>query len=170
MRILHCLIACLIATSLVGCAGYKLGPSNGQNAGEKSVQIVPFTNQTLEPRLTDPVTEALRKQIQQDGTFRLATWEAGDVIVTGVITSYKRVGETLSRSDAASATNYRITMTARVTARDRITDKVIFEKPVTGSTLVTVGTDLPSAERQALPLMAANLARNITALLADGSW
>jgi hypothetical protein len=37
-------------------------------------------------------------------------------------------------------------------------------------TLIRVGSDLTSAERQALPLLAADLARNITALLADGTW
>jgi hypothetical protein len=33
-----------------------------------------------------------------------------------------------------------------------------------------VGDDLPSAERQSMPLAATDLARRITALLADGSW
>jgi hypothetical protein len=35
---------------------------------------------------------------------------------------------------------------------------------------VRVGNDLTSAERQALPLAADDLARSITALLADGTW
>jgi hypothetical protein len=41
---------------------------------------------------------------------------------------------------------------------------------VTGYTLLRVGSDLTSAERQALPLLAADFARQVTALLADGSW
>ena len=49
--------ACLV---LSGCAGYKLGPTNNLAAGEKSVQITPFANQTLEPRLGDAVTGALK--------------------------------------------------------------------------------------------------------------
>jgi len=47
---------------------------------------------------------------------------------------------------------------------------VLFEQPVTGSTLIRVGTDLASSERQALPLLAGDLARNVAALLVDGSW
>ena len=39
-----------------GCAGYRLGPTNGLAAGEKSIQIIPFANQTMEPRLGDAVT------------------------------------------------------------------------------------------------------------------
>src|SRR5580765_5671449 len=41
---------------LSGCAGYKLGPVNGETAGSKSVQVMPFSNKTLEPRLGDAVT------------------------------------------------------------------------------------------------------------------
>ena len=37
-------------------------------------------------------------------------------------------------------------------------------------TLVRVGSDLTSAERQALPVLAEDLARNITSILVDGSW
>jgi hypothetical protein len=33
-----------------------------------------------------------------------------------------------------------------------------------------VGEDLPSVERQSLPMAAADLARQITSALADGSW
>ncbi|HMP82862.1 MAG TPA: LptE family protein [Verrucomicrobiota bacterium] len=170
MRSISLLLICGLAFALCGCAGYKLGPTGGNVAGEKSVQIVPFTNNTLEPRTGDALTEAMRKLIQRDGTFRLATHEPGDIVVTGAITAYTRVEETLSPTDAATADNYRITMTAHVVARDRVSDKVVFDQSVTGATLVTVGSDLQSAERQALPLVAENLARNITALLVDGSW
>ena len=170
MLTLRCLLLSSFAALLCGCAGYKLGPTGGQTAGARTIQIVPFSNRTLEPRIGDTATEALRKQIQRDGTFRLATHEAGDIIVTGVITSYKRVEETLSPTDAASAQDYRLSMTVQVTARDRVTDKVVLDQPVTGNTLIIVGNDLQSSERQGLPLLAANLARNITALLVDGSW
>src|SRR6266704_2790712 len=35
-----------------GCAGYHLGSTNGVRAGERSVQVNPFVNQTIEPRLS----------------------------------------------------------------------------------------------------------------------
>ena len=56
-----------------------------------------------------------------------------------------------------------------MTARDRSTGKVILDQPVTGFTLIRVTTDLTSTERQALPLLAADLAKNVTALLAEGA-
>ena len=170
MRRFLSLAAFCLAATLCGCAGYKLGPSNGLAAGEKSVQIVPFSNQTLEPRLGDAVTSAIRKELQHDGTYHLATREAGDIVVTGAVTRYHRFELSFLPGDVLTVRDYRVSLTAQVTARERGTGKVLFDRPVTGSTLVRVGSDLTSAERQALPLLAADLAKNAAALLADGGW
>lgn len=155
---------------LSGCAGYRLGPTGGQTAGARSVQIQPFFNQTLEPRLGDAITSALRKEIQRDGTFTLASQNDGDLIVSGNITSYQRGQISFLPTDITAAQDYRLTFTAHVVARDRITGRVVLDETLTGATLMRAGGDLPSAERQSLPLLAADLARQITAALADGKW
>jgi len=160
----------LLALGLSGCAGYRLGPTNGAAAGAKSVQVLPFSNQTLEPRLGDAVTAQMRKELQRDGTYRLATHDDGDIVVSGVVISYLRLPLSFQPSDALTATDYSVKLTAMVTARARATGKVLFNQRVTGSTLVIVGSNLTSAERQAQPLLAADLAKNATALLVDGTW
>lgn len=156
--------------ALSGCAGYHLGPVNGLEAGEKSVQVDPFANRTLQPQLTDALSLQLRKELQQDGTYHLATHGDADVIVTGSITRYQRTEVTLASNDILTVRDFRLTITAQVTARERSTGKVLFDQPVSGFTLIRVGSDLPSAERQALPLLAQDLARNVTALLVEGKW
>ena len=153
-----------------GCAGYKLGPTNGVIAGDKSVQITPFANKTLEPRLGDAVTTQMRKELQRDGTFKLASHDDGDIIVSGVITHYTRHELTLVPHDLVTVRDYRVTLTAHVTARERGTGKILLDQPVSGFTLLRVGTDLTSSERQALPLLAADLAKHATALLVEGGW
>ena len=153
-----------------GCAGYKLGPVNGLAAGAKSVQIKPFINQTLEPRLGDEVTAQLRKQVQQDGTYQLASHDDGDIVVSGSVTRYQRQEISLSPSDTLTVRDYRLEVRAQVTAFDRSSGKAILNQPVTGYTLIRVTTDLTSTERQALPLLAADIAKNVTALLAEGRW
>ena len=158
------------AVLLAGCAGYHLGPVNGETAGEKSVEVLPFNNQTLQPRLGDAVTQALREQLMADGTYHLARSE-GDIVVTGEIKDYTRVGLSYLNSDVLTASNYRVQIVAIVTARDRETGKVLLDKKkVTGYTLVHVGTDLADAERQAMPLLAQDLAQNVTQLLTEGAW
>ena len=155
---------------LSGCAGYRLGPVNGLDAGEKSVQINPFVNKTLEPRLTDVLTLELRKELQRDGTYQLATHGDPDLIVSGTITRYHRNEVTLASSDVLTVKDYRLTLTAQVTARERATGKVVFDQQVSGYSLIRVGNDLTSAERQAMPLLADDLAKNITARLSEGKW
>ena len=170
MRHWQWLLVSLVALGGSGCAGYKLGPVNGLAAREKSVQVNPFDNQTLEPRLTDAVTSQLRKQLQRDGTYQLASHNDGDIVVSGSVTHYVRQEVSFSSSDILTVRDYRLELSAQVTARERSTGKVILDQVVTGTTLIRVTTDLTSTERQALPLLAADLAKNVTALLAEGAW
>jgi len=170
MRPPHWFVLGLAAVLSGGCAGYRLGPTGGRSAGAQSVQVNPFVNQTVEPRLGEAVTAALRRELQRDGTYRLATRDGGDVVVSGTITRYFRHELSFVPDDVITVRDYRVTLTAQVTARERATGRVLLDRPVTGETLLRVGSDLASAERQALPLLATDLARKVTGLLADGSW
>lgn len=164
------LALCAAALLATGCAGYHLGPVNGQIPGEKSVEVFPFNNQTLQPRLGDAVTQALREEFQTDGTYSLATSRPGDIVVSGIITSYTRAGLSYLSSDVLTANNYQIAMIAHVVVRERATGKLLLDKNVTGYTLVHVGSDLHSAERQAMPLLADDFARKVTQMLTEGAW
>jgi hypothetical protein len=144
-----------------------VGDAPGHN---RTVEVHPFANQTLEPWLTDAVTTQVLKEFQRDGTVKVARPGEGDIILSGVVTDYRRVELTSSKSDLLTVQDYRVSLTAQVTARERGSDKVIFSKPVSGFTLVRVGTDMVGAERQALPLLARDLAQNVVVLLAEGGW
>lgn len=163
-------MAVCVALLLCGCAGYRLGPSNGMAAGERSIFIKPFQNQTMEPRLGEPVTHALRKTLQQDGTFRLNTDGDADVVVTGTVIRFSRSPVSYQPNDLVSVQDYFLSMTARVTAVERASGRVLLDREITGTTTVRVGSDLNSTERQATPLLAQDVARRITALLTDGTW
>ncbi|HUR44640.1 MAG TPA: LPS assembly lipoprotein LptE [Candidatus Saccharimonadales bacterium] len=160
----------LAAAVLTGCAGYQLGSTNGVVAGTKSIQVTPFASKAIEPRLSDAVTVSLRKSIQQDGTYKLNTAQAGDIVLTGTIEAYDRQQLSYQPRDILTPRDYRILITAHVIARERGTGKTLLDREVTGRTTIRVGNDLSSAERQALPLAAEDLARSITSLLADGTW
>ena len=170
MRLLKFLLLCATTALLAGCAGYHLGPVNGAVAGEKSIEVQPFNSLTLQPRLGEAVTQALREGLQTDGTYHLTTHGGGNIVVTGVITSYVRDSLSFLPGDVLTAENYHVTITAHVTARETDTGKLLLDRNVSGATLVQVGTDLASAERQSVPLLAEDLARNITELLTEGAW
>jgi hypothetical protein len=164
------LFACIAAVSLLGgCAGYTLGPTNGVVAGEKKIEITPFLNHTLEPRLGDAVTTAVRQNIQRDGTYHLSTHGQADIVVTGVLTKYNRHELNFEPHDVLTVQDYRVSVTAQITARDTATGHMT-NWTQTAYTLVRVGSDLTSSERQAMPVLADELAKNVTDALVDGSW
>ncbi len=161
----------LFATILcvaAGC-GYTVGPTNGLTAGEKKIQITPFLNHTLEPRLGDAVTTALRRSIQRDGTYHLASQGDADIIVTGTIIKYDRHELNFEPHDVLTVKDFRVNMEATITARN-VTSGASTNWTATAYTLVRVGSDLTSSERQAMPDLADQLAKNVTDALVDGSW
>ncbi len=169
MRALKFFLPVLAAVLLAGCASYHLGPVMDKNA-DKSVEILPFNNQTLQPRLGDALTQSLRERLQTDGTYHLNTHGDADIVLTGVVRQYRRIGLGYADTDAVTPENYRIEMTVHVTARDRSTGKAVLDRDVKAHTLVHIGADLASAERQALPLLAQDFARTVTELLTEGAW
>lgn len=160
----------LLAAAVGGCAGYKLGPTNGVSAGSRTVMFKPFVNRTLEPRITEYLSTSLRKQLQNDGTFRLQTSGSPDIIVSGEITKFERNGLSYDPNDVLTPQEYTLTLKARVVAVDVNTGKTFIDKTVQGVTYVRLGNDEYSVERQAIPLLTDALARDAVSLLADGAW
>lgn len=170
MRLWISLLAGGLAWCLAGCAGYHLGPVNGAVAGGQSIQVLPFNNQTFQPRLGDVLTQSVREQIQQDGAFHLQTHGPGDVALSGVIQTYQRLAIGYLSTDAVTPEDFQVQATVHVVAREVGSGKVLLDKVITGQTLVHVGSDLASAERQAMPQLAADLAMQINELISEGSW
>ena len=171
MRALKFLLPGLLALALTGCAGYHLGPVNGQMAGARSIEVQPFNNQTLEPRLGDAITQSVRERLQTDATYHLVTRvDAADIVVNGVVRQYSRQGLGYLNTDVATPENFRVDLLVHVTARDRQSGRLVLDKDVKGHTFVHIGNDLASAERQALPVLAEDLAQNITELLISDKW
>lgn len=170
-RIVTALMACLAAVFFTGCAGYRLGPTNGMPAQSRSVQVNFFDNKTYEPRLSEYVNSALRKKLQQDGTYRLDTGtDEGDVIVTGTIMDYQRSAVAFQPSDIITVRDYIVFIIVQAKAHERLTGKVLFDRTFSGRTTIRVGNDMASAERQAAPLLAEDLAQKISGALVDGTW
>ena len=169
MRTLKFFLPALAALTLAGCASYHLGPVMDKD-GNKTVEVLPFNNQTLQPRLGDSFTQAVRQRLQTDATYHLDTHGTGDVVVSGVVRQYRRLGMGYSSSDSVTPENFRIEATVHVTARERSSGKLLLDRDVMARTLVHIGSDLASSERQALPLLADDFARNLTELLTEGAW
>jgi len=160
----------LVIFACAGCAGYRVGPVSGDVAGERSIEVAPFASKVIEPRVGDAVTTSLRRQLQEEGTFRLNTRGEADIVVTGSVIEYDRSNLSFQPEDILTPRDYRLRIRAHVTARDRTSGRVLLDREVLGHTTLRVTPDLSSAERQAIPQAAEELARNITALLTEGVW
>lgn len=163
------LLILVLGLTTIGCA-YQVGPTNGLQAGTQSIEIHPFANDTQEPRIIDPVTTALRRSIQRDGTFTLSTRDGADVLLNGRIVRYTRQELSVQPTDVVTVRDYKLEITAKVTARVISTGRELLDREVSGHTTIRVGSDLVTSERQAIPIAAENLAFNITSLLADGDF
>lgn len=170
MKLLSLSLLVGLSSMWCGCAGYRLGPAAGTPAGARSVQVNFFQNKTSEPRLIEAVNHAFRKRLQQEGTYRLNTRGDGDVVINGEITRFSRGGIAFQPGDTITARDFELVMFAQVTATERASGKVLLDRQVTGRTTIRALGDLASAERQAVPLLAEDLARNATSLLVDGTW
>jgi len=160
----------LAAAFLAGCAGYKLGPTNGLPAGSRSVEVSSFVNKTREPRITEYVASSMRKQFQQEGSFRLETSGRGDFLVTGAITRFDRGGLSYQANDVLTPQEYTLTLVAHVVVINKDTGHTNLNRDVFGRTHIRIGNDQSSAERQAIPLLADDLARNAVSLVVDGDF
>ena len=155
---------------LTGCVGYQAGPTNGALAGARTVRVSFFKNETLEPRLVVAVNRALKRNLQQDGTFELETSGNADLLVTGELTDFLRGGVSYKPGDILTVQDYNLQLTAKIKVTDRVTGEVVMEREIIGSSIVRVGNNLTAGQRQAVPLIADQIARQATDLIVDGDW
>jgi hypothetical protein len=91
-------------------------------------------------------------------------------VLDGVITEFRREEVSFQPTDVITVKDYALFLVVKVKAVEQGTDKVLLDREVWGRTTIRAGTDLASAERQALPLLAEDMARKVTSLLVDGTW
>jgi hypothetical protein len=158
-------LACLFA---FGCAGYRIGPVTKRNF--KSIAVPMFRNTTLIPQLEAQISNAVIQRIQQDGSLRVETQANADVVLNGSIIKYNRESLRTLRTDTGVPREFEITITVRVDATDRRTGETVLKSTeVEGKTDVFIGEDQQSAEEQALPLIADDIAKRVTGLLVE-NW
>ena len=160
----------VVALTAAGCASYRLGPVSPAIPAGQAVEVGLFQNATPLPGLAESVNASIRRELQRDGTFAVATGGDGDVLLTGNIDTYRRSPVSFEPRDILTVRDFEVELVTRVRAAEKATGQVLLERELTGRTTVRLGGDLASAERQALPLLANDLAKQAVALLAEGGW
>ena len=177
--------AVLAGASLVlsGCAGYHLGPVKpAALAHVRSVAVPSFKNYTLEPRLEVLLANALIKQIQQDGSYRVTSEKDADAIIEGSVTRIERTPLRGSRSDSSpgvtadfyQTTEFGLELSVSIKVVEKSTGASLASRSTTGTASFFVSGANPRTahvnrdELQAIPQAAEVAAIHLTSFLSEG--
>ena len=154
---------------LSGCLGYQIGPVKPNVLRDVHVIAVPtFENKTLLPRVEVLVTDAVIKQLQQDGTFRVAEEGQADAVLKAQITDVTRVPARSVRGNVLATTEFNLALRVKYSLVTRTGATLMPSADVVGTTSFFVGTDPTTDQRQALPLAAEELAGHLVTQLSEG--
>ncbi len=180
------------AALLSGCAGYELGNVKPSvYAGIDNIHIPVFKNDTLEPRLSSLVTNAVIKEIQADGTYRVSNRGSADAVLVGRITKIDKQQLRAARTDTLKSQELSVYLYLDFRLEDPVTGEEIrstvpqedspkekqtemdppiysHQGSVVGSTIQFVDASFQVGERAALSVAAEDGAKKLVSYLANG--
>ncbi len=158
----------LLAASVCGCAGYRLGSMLPPDI--KTVHVPTFINRTTEPMIEVDTTSATIRQLQQDGSLTLAGNEEADAILIVVLTDYSLEPLAYSTLEKTTADEYRIRIRALAVLKRRSNDQVLVENAsVTGESTFFIEGDFTSSKQRGLPEASKDLGRKIVEQIVE-AW
>ena len=185
-------LATVAAVMLSGCAGYELGDVKPSvYAGINNLHVPIFKNDTLEPRLSSLVTNAVTKEIQADGTYRISNRRNSDAVLVGKITQIRKTQLRAARTDTLESQELRMQLYVEFHLEDPNTGEIIRstipeaegskdkrvendtailapQGRVIGTTIQFVDPSFQVGERNALSVAAQDAASKLVGQLANG--
>lgn len=159
----------LLALLMTSCAGYKLGPIQPKFMdGVKTVAVPTFKNDTLVPHLEALAANTVIKQMQTDGTYRIAPVDDADVILQGTITEIERKSVRSLRANVLATSEFNLVVHLSYTVTRRGTGEQIDSHEVTGQTSFFVSSDIQQDEQQALPSAIQDAASRLVSEISEG--
>jgi outer membrane lipopolysaccharide assembly protein LptE/RlpB len=158
-----------VSLLLTGCLGYHVGPVKPSVLRDIHAIAVPtFENKTLLPRIEVLITDSVIKQLQQDGTYRIANENNADAILKAEISEISRTPARSLRGNVLATTEFNLAMHVKYKLETPSGTVLMPSTEVVGTTSFFVGEDVTTDERQALPLAAEELAIHLVTQLSEG--
>jgi Lipopolysaccharide-assembly len=133
-----------------------------------TIAVPTFDNKTLLPRIEVLITDSVIKQLQQDGTYRIANENNADAVLKAEITEISRAPARSVRGNVLATTEFNLAMHVKYKLETPSGTVLMPSAEVVGTTSFFVGTDVTTDERQALPLAAEELATHLVTHLSEG--
>ena len=155
---------------LAGCAGYKVGPVQPHfMEGIHTIAVPTFRNDTLIPRIEVLVADTVIRQIQEDGTYKVASSEeTADAVLEAEVTQVIRRPSRTVIGDVQATQEFDMTLVVHYKIIRKATGEVVDDKNATGTTSFFVSGDVNQDERQAIPLAAQNAAQHMVTEFGEG--
>ena len=160
-------LALLSALVFSGC--YTLGPIvPTYMKGVHSVSVPIFDNKSFEPQIQALVTDTFIKELQTDGTYPITGADQADAVIHGTIIDVIRTQTKSVVGDILASAEFEITLKVHIEVYRGNTGMALVSKDFSGLAYFFVGSDLPTQERQAIPVAAQDCAKQVTAFLTEG--
>lgn len=158
-----------------GCAGYHIGPIKpAKFEGISLIAVNNFKNNTLQPRVEVLLANSVIKQVQQDGTYKIADESKADAVLEGTLEEIRRRPSRYVRGNVLQTREYTLQIQVRYKVTQRGTGKLLDERTVVGTTSFfvsgsgSVAADVNQDELQAFPLAAEDLAIRLVSQISEG--
>ena len=163
------LLAALIACTLLGGCGYKLGEIRPTPMRSVRTLAVPtFKNKTYEPRVEVLLADTLIKTLQQDGTYTIVSDDTADAILSCTLNKVERRSVRSVQNNVLATAEFGLFLEIAYQVSDRVTGSILKKGRVRGSTSFFSNSDLQTTERQAIPVAARDAAIQLTTDVAEG--
>jgi Lipopolysaccharide-assembly len=169
------LLAALAAFTLAGCAGYQAGPIKPTPMAKVStIAVQNFKNNTLEPRVEVLLANGIIKQIQEDGTYKIARENVADAVLEGTLEEIERRPARSVRGNVLLTREYELLVRIRYKVTNRVTGEQLEGRTVSGRTSFFVSgsnalaADVNQDERQALPLAVEDAGIRLVSQISEG--
>lgn len=162
------LLSAVLLPVVSGCAGYRLGSMLPEDI--ESIYIPTIRNATNEPLVEIETTQALLRELQTDGSLKIASENLADAVLDIQINQFRLIPLVFSREDRSRPAEYTVQLTAAFRLVRASDGAVVASNPrVSGDFFVPFVSDLTSAKRRVLPDVARDLAHKIVELIVE-SW
>lgn len=150
----------LPAMLVCGCANYRWTSSVPEEI--RTVAVPEFQNQSRLAELGPVTTQYTLREFQREGTFSIRRSGDSSIEVQGVIKKVEFKPVAYARGYGMRAGEYRCFATLEASLIDKDKGKVLLDnRTYTAETTISVQNDLLTAQRNAVPRLAAEFARQI---------
>jgi len=164
----------LLSILLLSGCGYTLGeikPSSMRRVN--TIAVTTFQNKTVVPRLEAQTADAVVKQFQQDGTYRIETSDRADAILIGTIINLQRQPMRVYGSNVLQTSEFELVLTVEYFVRDRVTGALLCTGKAEGRAPFfvnsdSINSDLVTDQNINYPIAAQRMAERLVSKVSEG--